>query len=322
MSLTRVDYYNYLFRVYFLKRGTITKSWRHPSVLSSDDINQEPVQWAYPIDFSQDIVPKLLTDSGSIPMIDYTNLGRHYNPWFVGHIALGYHSKWRKTTNEVDLVSFKQLADWFVDTAVDTKNGKAWFYHFDWFGGHEKPWRSGLSQAHAISTLLRAATIFKEHKYERVAKAATMEMTASFEKDGAAFFWDDGSVSFEESILTPPSTVLNGHLFSVFACWEAALYFNDSDLNTLYKKGFQFALNRLPDYDLGFWSKYSLLKKKAISDIASVHYHDVHIAQLKAAHQITNEPTFMEYAQKFDNYQNKSVNRNKAIWYKRIAKLI
>jgi hypothetical protein len=57
MSLNRIDYYKYLFQVYGLKKGTITKSWRDPSIVDLSGMEEQPVTGGYPIDLSQDDVP-------------------------------------------------------------------------------------------------------------------------------------------------------------------------------------------------------------------------------------------------------------------------
>ncbi len=321
MALTRVDYYTYLLNVYGLNKGTITKSWKNPSLVNSIPSGSKAVEWPYPIDFSQDVVNGLLADEKGVPMIDYTNLGTHYNPWFIGHIALGLHSRWIKNKQRVDLLNFQGLADWFAEHAVKTPNGVVWLYHFNWFG-QKKPWRSGLSQAHAISVLLRAATIFEDNKYDLLAEQAMQEMIAPVENGGTAIVREDNSVSFEEYISNNPVTVLNGHVFSSIACWEANCYFNNEAFDKVTAAAMQFVLNNLCRYDMGFWSKYSLQKKRGLYDIASSHYHDVHIAQLKALYNITGNQTFNKYAILFKEYQSNKVFRNKALLYKSLYKLL
>ena len=322
MSLTRYDYYKYLLNVYGLKRGTITKSWRDPSVVDLSGLDERPVTWGYPVDFSQDDTDELLTDDNGVPMIDYATLGKQYNPWFVGHIALGRFSKWKRTGNERYLEGFKELSDWFVETGEPTKSGLTWLYHFDWFNNHIKPWRSGLSQAHAVSTLLRAASVFDDNKYAEAARGAVDDMIAPMNEGGAAYFWDDGTVSLEESIKTPPSSVINGHLFSVIASWEAGRYFEDGRYRNIAKKGWNFVLNRADSIDIGYWSRYSLKDNGSIADIASYHYHDVHIAQLEVSAAITGDERFAELAGRFRGYQQSATCRIKALWHKRLAKLL
>jgi len=321
MNLSRTDYFKYLFNVYGLRRGTITKSWHDPTVVDLSGIDEEPVTGSYPIDFSQDDVPGLLTDENGVPMIDYASLGIHYNPWFVGHIALGRYTKWKKTKNDSHLDRFRILADWFVKNATASPNGFTWLYHFDWFG-HDKPWRSGLSQAHGISTLLRAASIFSDAEYADIGKKAVDEMLSPMDKGGTLFHWPDGTITIEESVKYPPSTVLNGHLFSVIAAWEAGRFFDNDQYLNLAEKGWQFVLNNIDRYDLGYWSCYSLSNNKnVIKDIASPHYHEVHIGLFQVSAAITGNGIFNEHSKKFKYYQNDISCRLRAIWMKRLSKL-
>lgn len=322
MTLSKSDYFRYLFNIYFLKRGTITKSWSSPSCLSEDSFEQGPVKWAYPLDFSQDIHENLLTDEAGVPMIDYANLGTHYNPWFVGHIALGYYNLWKRDQKQTNIEHFKTLADWFVDQQVETEHGVTWMYYFDYFGGQKKPWKSGLSQAHGISVLLRAASIFDKNKYESTARKALNELTTPYTQGGPAYFREDGTVSFEEYFADPPYSVLNGHLFATISCWEASLYFKEKKAEQITEAAFNFVKKYLPDYDLGFWSTYSLKTIAGRSDISSFHYHDVHIAQLKSAYRITGAPVFQTYANKFQEYQNDKYQKSKAFMYKSFVKIM
>jgi len=323
MSLTKIDYLRYLYYVYFLKRGTITKSWHSPAIFDLSGLDSKSINGAYPIDFSKDDTPELLTDSNGIPMIDYASLGQQYNPWFAGHIALGRYTKWLRTKDDNLLFSFKKIADWFVETAVPSVNELTWLYNFDWFDNRIKPWKSGLSQAHANSTLLRAATVFKNETYARTAVLAIEDMLAPMSKGGALHRWDDGTISIEESVKFPPTAILNGHLFAVISIWEAARFFNSDHYLNIAQLGWKFVENKIERYDLGYWSCYSLKTiARRIPDIASVHYHDVHVALLKVSAAITKNQFFNEVADRFDSYQRTPTFRRKAIWMKRFAKLM
>lgn len=322
MTLTKNDYLEYLFRIYALKQGTITKSWSRPSIVDAYDKKKEPVSWPYYLDFSKDIKDTLLRDSKGVPMIDYANLGIHYNPWFIGHIALGYHTLWSKSHTVKDKQNFKKLADWFVTNAKPTENGVAWFYQFDYFGGQEKPWKSGLSQAHAISTLLRAATLFNKYQYSEIARLAVDEMITDLKENGSTYYHADNSLTFEEYLCEEPYSVLNGHLFSTFACWEASVFFKDKMLQEKTEMAFNFVINNIERYDLGFWSTYSLKNIGSLKDIASHHYHDVHIAQLEAAYHITGLKKFKRYSDKFRNYQKSFFKRYIALAYKSFVKIL
>lgn len=317
-----MTYYRYLFNIYILKKGTITKSWRSVKTLLSEDYKNDPVACPYPLDFSGDLAGNLLTDKAGIPMVDYANLGIHYNPWFIGHIALGVFNRYKANESEADLEYFRTLANWFLHNADQTPNGLVWHYQFDWFGGQKKPWSSGLSQAHAISVLLRASALFNNHEYEKAARRATEQLIAAAGDGGHAVNHPDGTISFEEYQNPEPISVLNGHMFAAMACHEASVHLNSEQFRKMTEKAWKFVLNRLNLYDLGFWSSYSLKKIVSLHDISSTHYHRVHIEQFKVAYTITGEPLFEDYAQRFERYLNCSGCRLKALWYKRLTKLL
>jgi heparosan-N-sulfate-glucuronate 5-epimerase len=323
MALRQTDYFKYLFLTYFLKKGSLSagRSWRDPSVVDPDFMRYPAGQSPYPLDFSRDDTPNLLKDNEGIPMIDYANLGLHYNPWFVGHVALGCFTRMMREGQSKDRDRFIVFADWFVNKAVENQAGLYWLYNFDWFG-HDAPWFSGLSQAHAISVLTRAASITGKAKYAETARKAVDCMIAAIGKGGTTTPERNGGVCFQESIYLPGTCILNGHLFSCFAVWDASRFFNDERYAGFTDAAFKFAEDNLEKYDLGYWSKYSL-KTMAFSlpDIASSHYHDVHAAQLQAAFMITGCQTFMDYAKKFRAYQKDSSCLRKAIWTKRLTKL-
>jgi len=314
---------HYLWAVYGLRRGTITRIWHDPAVIDTAAISSPTSSSAYPLDYSRDDVPDLLTDAAGIPLVDYATLGRQYNPWFIGHIALARHTQWVHRKDPKALAGFVRLADWLTDNAVPWNQGRAWVYHFDWFGGHRAPWISSISQALGISALIRAAATTGLAKYADVAQAAVELMAAPMDQGGTAVEWPDGTVSYEESAARPPTSILNGHLFSLFALCDAARWFGSDRYAQLRDRGFEFLQRRLPKYDLGFWSCYSLRRgRTATPDVASVHYHGVHVAQLRAAAGIMNDRQYAAWADRFEHYQLAYGCRLKAIWLKRFNKLI
>ncbi len=298
------------------------RSWSDPAIADLSGLGWIGGIGAYPLDFSQDVTKSLLTDQRGIPMIDYANLGQHYNPWFVGHIALGLYTKYCRHNETADRERFLQLANWFMDTA-DWHGGFAyWLYHFDWFG-EKSGWFSGLSQAHAISVLLRAHRLLNKDGYERLARAAADCMIAEIRQGGTATLENNGTIFFQEHRKTPAAYILNGHLFSCFAAWEAGSYFAEPRYQEAATAGFNYLYENLSRFDLGYWSAYSLQKKRlGIPDIASVHYHGVHAAQLTTAGEITGNQTFHSFSDKFTEYQNSRHCARRALWLKRLAKLL
>lgn len=322
MLTRKLKYFHFLLSVYGLGRGTTTSCWSGPAVIDLSELAEANAAGCYPLDFSRDDHPGLLVDEAGVPMIDYANMGKQYNPWFVGHIALGRYTRWRRHRLPDQLAPFRKLADWLVMTAVPCPVGVKWLYHFDWFGA-PAPWFSGLSQAHAISVLLRAAQVFQEKQYADLARQATDLMIAPVAEQGTAWKHTDGTISLEEAPSSPPSSVLNGHLFSIFALREAACFFADQRYQQVLAEGIRFVAERIRLYDLGYWTRYSLQGLPwGLPDIASIHYHDVHIAQFRVLEAISGQPLFGQAADRFQTYQDSANAVRKALWVKRIAKLL
>jgi len=321
--MTKLDYLEYLVRVYLLRQGTLGmgRSWRDPAIVDDQFLNDPSGDGIYPIDFSRDDVPDLLTDGCGIPMIDYANLGIHYNPWFVGHIALGRYTKWKRSQVGQYKDSFIKLANWFLEHATLHDGGTYWFYYFKWFH-HQPPWFSALSQAHAISVLIRASCITGDARYAEMAEGATRTMIAPLGKGGTASNEADGSVCFQESIILPPTYILNGHLFSCIAAYEASQFFGYSDFISAAEQGIMFVQKNIRKFDLGYWSRYSMKNVKSFPDIASPHYHDVHIAQLNVMYVITQDQLLLEMSRRFRNYQNSYIYVKRALWLKRFVKVL
>ncbi len=309
---------------YALKRGTLAggRSWSDPAVADLSELEWTDGVGAYPMDFSRDVKDSLLTDAAGIPMIDYANLGCHYNPWFVGHIALGVYTLWRRRRRPGDREQFLRLARWFSDNAERSGSFAFWLYRFDWFGD-EAGWFSGLSQAHAISVLLRAFDISRDGEYAKLARAAADCMIAEIDDGGTASWQGDNTVFFQEHRRNPPAYILNGHLFSCFAIREAAHYFRELRYRQAARAGFDYLDKNLSKFDLGFWSRYSLqVKKFGVPDIASRHYHDVHIAQLRVAGAMSGSKTIRGFSDKFAEYQRRPSAVRKAGAVKCLAKLL
>lgn len=321
MLTRKLKYFHFLLSVYGLGRGTTTCCWSGPAVTNLSELEDPSAAGCYPLDFSRDDHPGLLADRDGVPIIDYANLGHQYNPWFVGHVALGRYTLWRREGVPEHLARFRKLADWLVTTAVPCQAGVKWLYHFDWFGA-PSPWFSGLSQAHAISVLVRAAHVFQEGRYAQMAQRATDLMIAPLDAGGTAWTHSDGTVSLEEAPSSSPGSVLNGHLFSVFALREAARFFADQRYERVLAEAIRFVAGRIDLYDLGYWTRYSLQSLPlGLPDIASVHYHDVHIAQFRVLEAISGQRIFGQAADRFQTYQGAAGAVRKSLWVKRIAKL-
>jgi hypothetical protein len=227
------------------------------------------------------------------------------------------------TDDPILLTGFRRIADWFVDEAVEHPTGLAWLYRFPWLGGQPIPWYSAISQAHGISVLIRAAATFGDDRYSEVAYRAAELMISRLDLGGCAVEWPDRTISLEESRRAPASAILNGHLFAVYAAWEAWRFFSAPHFFETAERGWSFVASRRRLYDLGVWSRYSLrMHRLGMVDVASPHYHGVHVAQLRVAAAITSDRVLSDMSDRFDEYQWSPALRRNALRKRVMIKLL
>jgi hypothetical protein len=77
------------------------------------------------------------------------------------------------------------------------------------------------------------------------------------------------------------------------------------EARAIFEKGIEAVLKYLPRYDLGDWSSYDILGRRA-----SVHYHKIHIAQLDLLFKATCHEQLKQFRDRFHRYQkNKTKQR-------------
>jgi heparosan-N-sulfate-glucuronate 5-epimerase len=105
----------------------------------------------------------------------------------------------------------------------------------------------------------------------------------------------------------PPHHILNGHIFALFGLHDYARSTGDARASELFEKGVDAVRKRLPDYDLGIWSKYSLNPHSGWRDhwnVAAPIYQQVHVDQLRFLHAITGDSIFEKWAARWDAQQH------------------
>jgi hypothetical protein len=88
----------------------------------------------------------------------------------------------------------------------------------------------------------------------------------------------------------------------MFSLLDLRAYYNytgDGRALVIFDKGIKWLEKNLYRYDTGNWSAYDL-----DGNIASDHYHEVHIEQLAQLYKITGKPIFKEYSDKFAQYRD------------------
>jgi hypothetical protein len=253
-------------------------------------------------------------DQDGIPVnktyIDVTDKDYVYFPISIGQMGLSIFHTYLKTKQESDKQRFIKFADWFVKNAdVDATLGIRWLTDVSLPQyKNPGPWQSAFSQSRGISILLRAYQITGDKKYVNIASAALTPFFHSVEEGGVTSHTQWGPY-YEEYTSSVPTLVLNGKIFALCGVYDFVRVFpEDERALKIFNQGIETLIKILPEYNLGFWSRYNLCHADWHPDIdpATIQYQRLHVVQLELLHRITGKSIFKEYADIF--------NKQDTIW--------
>ena len=195
------------------------------------------------------------------------------------------------------------MADWFVDMQAKSQTGFSWedsVPNLKYF--MIPPWRSGMAQGLAISTLLRAHELQPRSNYVESASRAL----CSFERDvlngGCREIDPHGNVWYEETPSTPPAGsahILNGFIFALWGLYDFVRVTQNARAQQMLDEGIATLLNTAAQFDTGYWTRYSLTPRNYL---ASRFYHDVHIDGMTIFHALTQNSFFDSCAKRWNAY--------------------
>ena len=260
-------------------------------------------------------------DEQGIPVSDYTRkllirgvTGRTYSPLTVSHWVLGAYDDWLHTGEREHYELFLRRADWLVENQV-VKDGAGWWYYTVRWGppyNVRPPWASAMAQGFALSGLMRAYQETGKAAYRQTAQRALKSFEVSVEEGGITSADEFGNVFYEEVPSQPPHHVLNGHIFALFGLHDYHRSTQESRAGELFEMGVEALRNRLPDYDAGFWSKYSLNPDsnwRSHWNIAAPIYQQVHVDLLRFLYKITGDAVFNHWAARWETQQRALMGR-------------
>jgi len=269
-------------------------------------------------------------DNNGIPInktyIDVTEKKYVYFPITIGQVGLAVFHTYLKTKSQNDKNRFLKFVDWFYQNAeINDDLGARWLTDVPLPQyKNPGPWQSAFAQGRGISILLRGYQLTDEQKYAQMSKQALIPFTKPVSEGGVTSFTKWGPF-YEEYTAEVPTLVFNGMIFSLCGVYDFVRVFPENKLaRKIYEDGIQTLKNILPEYDLGYWSRYNLCKAEWYPEIdpATVGYQRLHITQLEMLHKLTNEKIFQEYAEKFRKQDNLlNAIRMYKIKYKALKKL-
>jgi hypothetical protein len=264
-------------------------------------------------------------DDQGIPMLDYHGtVGLQYNPIAIAQYGLGNYNAFCRTGDPARKHKFFAAADWLTANLEQNPHGLwVWNHHFDWEYRDtlKAPWYSALAQGQGISLLVRAHQETSKQEYLDAADKAFATFLRPVAEGGVTYTDQQDYTWFEETIVDPPTHILNGFLWASWGIYDYALYTGRQEASQLFDEAVRTLSTMLPRFDIGFWSLYEQSGTR-MKMLASPFYHSLHIVQLRVMHRLTQNPVFAQYAEKWDGYRRSRIKRTLALGYKALFKLL
>lgn len=264
-------------------------------------------------------------DQSGIPLLDYRGvIGEQYNPIAISQYGLGNFNLFEEEGDTNRLQIAKRQADWLVMNLEPNKQGvPVWNHNFDWEYREklQAPWYSGLAQGSGISLLLRVYDVTGNVTYLKAASDAFVSMRHTMLEGGVVHVDDLGDAWIEESIVEPPTHILNGFLWALWGVWDYYLATGEVEAKEMFSRFVKTLEKNLHRFDTGYWSLYELAGLR-MKMLASPFYHDLHCVQLGITARMSRRDVFEHYALKWEGYATKKLNRYRALAYKAVFKLV
>mgnify|MGYP001043465826 CR=1 FL=1 len=316
---------NYLKRVYqaYLAGGKSQLTFWH----GKPEVNQAAVGdklGQYYMPFTTKAKYEAHLDAQGVPLLDYHGvIGVQYNPIAIAQFGLGNFNLFQQTGEEGYREKFLLAADWLSENLEENDFGvPVWMHQFDfeYQEGLTAPWYSGLAQGQGISVLVRAYQVTQEEEYLQAAEKAFVSLYTPTSEGGVITYDEDGNLWIEEYLVSPPSHVLNGFIWALWGVYDYFLLTGAESARALYQKALNTVKDNLHRYDIGYWSLYDLSSLR-LKMIASPFYHQLHIVQLRILQRLTGDEIYRRFADRWERYQGKALNRWRAFLYKLIFKV-
>lgn len=252
----------------------------------------------------------LVFDNNGVPYRNYsytgrTSIGLLGSPHFVSEYALLLYDEYTTTSNESAKTYFFNNVDWLVNTDMLKNNGSFSTYEFSfpWPIGNytiEPPWRNAMAGGKALSPLVKAFELSGNRTYLETAKKILNSFYVDV-KDGGVTYKTPSSGWWYEEYASRNSTkeprVLNGMIHTLLGINEYFRDTNDTDAKFLIDQGILALKNDLPKYDNNGSSFYDRLGLPA-----NLFYESLHVRQLKQLYELTHEPIFKTYYDKWNKH--------------------
>ena len=259
---------------------------------------------AYYLDFTARADFQGPYDEDDIPL-QPTEDGRalHF-PTMIAMYGLGQVEKYRSGGGVASLNRFRKAVYWIKENQAPDGSWPVEIPKTKY--NLKPPFLSAMVQGLAISLLARGALIFEAERFLDTARKALAPFDKAVGQGGVTTI-GEGGPWYEEYPCNPPRHVLNGFIYTLLGLYDLIRVDDNPEALRLWDAGVQSLRERLPSFDNGYWSLYQLPPQP--ENPATVAYHRLHINQLKVMAELTGEPLFARFRDRWEAYASNFVNR-------------
>jgi heparosan-N-sulfate-glucuronate 5-epimerase len=233
----------------------------------------------------------------------YGGPSRCYHPIHISQYALHLYRLWHAGGDPSVRADFLAQATWLRDHQQSGAVDGSYRFDFPWSKyGAGAGWSSAMAQGEAISVLLRAERVKPSAGYADAALRAANPFF--YDVDGGGVAWRDADDLFFEEIANRHAPhVLNGCIYALWGLWELWKQTGDPAQERLVEACADTLRRWLPSYDTGWWTLYSRMRSASgRPHVATLKYHQFHIAQMRVLAKMFDEPSFDEAARRWTSY--------------------
>ena len=281
-------------------------------ILGQNRVNSSRYFEPYPINHHKNLhfrSSMLRVDKDGIPLFNVN--GRfYYHPVLISEFALDSHANGIVRSDRTLEAFFISCADWLRNNLK--RHGKFHYWEYSFANPYSKkpspvPWFSAMAQGQGTSVLVRAFWETGDKSFLDAARKAIRPLFYDVSEGGISTVKGRHYIFPEEYI--PIKGILNGAIYAYFGIRDFYRSTEDEEAKQKADIILDSILKALPHYDTGFWSLYCVQPRY----LASPHYHSLHIAQLRLLSQLRQDTELLAFAERFEMYQNRSINRTRYV---------
>jgi heparosan-N-sulfate-glucuronate 5-epimerase len=264
-------------------------------------------------------------DAAGVPLLDYRgHVGRQYNPIAIAQWGLGNFNLYRRTGQSARRDRYLLAADWLVDSLEPNERGvPVWKHGFDWEYRDllKAGWYSALAQGQGVSLLCRAHRDTGREVYLEAARQGFRSLTLDVADGGVRLGEGADGAWLEETVVDPPTHILNGFLWALWGVYDYAELSGERDATELLAACQRTLARHLARFDCGFWSLYEQSGTR-LPMLASPFYHRLHISQLSITARLLDMPELATWADRWRRYTEDAWCARRAFVQKALFKVL